>query len=156
MPAILQFFLLLWLLERTQPIRNPKHIKDHQSESLKLYIISYHIMLCYIYYTLQLKVDSRGTCIHIFLGCIIETGLTLKDIGKILPHRMGHEHILISKWIWMIWMSGTEIQQSAKYVHNWWDVLYINSMPLGPTWISNHMSSKMWNEITYPFPNFNG
>ena len=25
-----------------------------------------------------------------------------------------------------------------------------------PSWISNHMSSKVWGEITYPFPNFNG
>ena len=24
-----------------------------------------------------------------------------------------------------------------------------------PAWISNHMTSEMWNEITYPFPNFN-
>ena len=23
-------------------------------------------------------------------------------------------------------------------------------------WSSNHMPSKMWDEITYPFPNFNG
>ena len=25
-----------------------------------------------------------------------------------------------------------------------------------PVWISNNMPSKLWNEITYPFPNFNG
>ena len=25
-----------------------------------------------------------------------------------------------------------------------------------PTWISNHMPCKVWNEITDPFPNFNG
>ena len=25
-----------------------------------------------------------------------------------------------------------------------------------PAWISNHMPSKMWIVITYPFPNFNG
>ena len=25
-----------------------------------------------------------------------------------------------------------------------------------PAWISNHMPSKVWYEITYPFPNFNG
>ena len=25
-----------------------------------------------------------------------------------------------------------------------------------PIWISNHVSSKVWDEITYPFPNFNG
>ena len=25
-----------------------------------------------------------------------------------------------------------------------------------PTWISNYIHHKVWNEITYPFPNFNG
>ena len=25
-----------------------------------------------------------------------------------------------------------------------------------PVWISIRMSNKLWNEITYPFPNFNG
>ena len=24
-----------------------------------------------------------------------------------------------------------------------------------PAWISNHKPSKVWDEITYPFPNFN-
>ena len=28
-------------------------------------------------------------------------------------------------------------------------------MPLLLTWISNHMPSKVWDEIAYPFPNFN-
>ena len=28
--------------------------------------------------------------------------------------------------------------------------------PLIPAWISNHMPSKVWDEITYPFLNFNG
>ena len=28
-------------------------------------------------------------------------------------------------------------------------------LTLIPAWISNHMPSKMWDEITYPFPNFN-
>ena len=27
---------------------------------------------------------------------------------------------------------------------------------LFPAWISNRMLSKVWDEITYPFPNFNG
>ena len=25
-----------------------------------------------------------------------------------------------------------------------------------PAWISNYIHYKVWNEITYPFPNFNG
>ena len=24
-----------------------------------------------------------------------------------------------------------------------------------PAWVSNHMPNKLWDEITYPFPNFN-
>ena len=29
-------------------------------------------------------------------------------------------------------------------------------LTLIPVWISNHLSDKMWDEITYPFLNFNG
>ena len=29
-------------------------------------------------------------------------------------------------------------------------------MTLIPAWISNHVSGKVWDEITFPFPNFNG
>ena len=31
-----------------------------------------------------------------------------------------------------------------------------HGLTLIPTWISNHMSGKVWDEITYPFLNFNG
>ena len=34
-----------------------------------------------------------------------------------------------------------------------WESDYI---PVAPTWISNHTLSKVWEEITYPFLNFNG
>ena len=33
---------------------------------------------------------------------------------------------------------------------------YHHGLTLFPPWVSNHLSSKMWDEITYPFPNFNG
>ena len=36
------------------------------------------------------------------------------------------------------------------------DLGYWHGLTLIPVWISNHMPSKMWDEITYPFPNFNG
>ena len=32
----------------------------------------------------------------------------------------------------------------------------INTGALLLRWISNHMPNNMWDEITYPFPNFNG
>ena len=37
-----------------------------------------------------------------------------------------------------------------------WGPFYKHGLTLIPAWISNHMSSKVWDEITYPFPNFNG
>ena len=33
---------------------------------------------------------------------------------------------------------------------------YYYGLTLIPAWISNHMHNKVWDEITYPFPNFNG
>ena len=35
------------------------------------------------------------------------------------------------------------------------DRLYKHGLALIPARISNHMSSKVWENITYPFPNFN-
>ena len=32
---------------------------------------------------------------------------------------------------------------------------YCHALTLIPAWISNHMARKVWDEITYPFPNFN-
>ena len=37
-----------------------------------------------------------------------------------------------------------------------WPLLLTGIQLLISAWISNHMSSKVWDEITYPFPNFNG
>ena len=36
-----------------------------------------------------------------------------------------------------------------------WTLLEVQNGSL-PAWISNYMPSKVWNEITYPFLNFNG
>ena len=37
-----------------------------------------------------------------------------------------------------------------------WGHFYKHGLTSIPTWMSNHMPSKDWDEITYPFPNFNG
>ena len=33
---------------------------------------------------------------------------------------------------------------------------YLHGLILIPAWISNHTPNKVWGEITYLFPNFNG
>ena len=37
-----------------------------------------------------------------------------------------------------------------------WDSYYWYDLTVIPAWISNHRPGKVWDEITYPFPNFNG
>ena len=58
-----------------------------------------------------------------------------------LPHRLLGSDTIASvpvKQPWRIWMN-----KSYK-------------SPFITTWMSNHMSIKVWDEITYPFLNFNG
>ena len=37
-----------------------------------------------------------------------------------------------------------------------WAPFYWHGLTLIPAWISNHLPGKVWDEITYPFLNFNG
>ena len=37
-----------------------------------------------------------------------------------------------------------------------WGPFYQHGLTLIPIWISNYIQYKVWDEITYPFPNFNG
>ena len=45
-------------------------------------------------------------------------------------------------------------------IHIWnieaWALLYKYGLTLNPSWMCNHVPSKLWDEITYRFPNFNG
>ena len=54
------------------------------------------------------------------------------------------------KW-WRIYMVDCEF-----YLLSSSGPFYSHGLTLIPAWISNHMPSKMWDEIIYPFLNFNG
>ena len=70
------------------------------------------------------------------------------------------------------WIPRTKDQQRGKCFHlmtsSWTDCVLnyceetdrdpfkSNGLTWFPAWKNNYMPSKMWNEITYPFPNFNG
>ena len=65
-----------------------------------------------------------------------------------------------TRWAWMMYgIHMGNITQSISYIK----VMCIEQGPLLLTWIilisawiSNHMPSKVWDEITFPFLNFNG
>ena len=44
----------------------------------------------------------------------------------------------------------------VSVILNDWDIFYYHGLTLIPAWISNYMSGKVWDEITYPFLNLNG
>ena len=41
-------------------------------------------------------------------------------------------------------------------IFNTWDPFYQHWLTKIPAWISDHMPSEVWDDITYLFPNFNG
>ena len=45
---------------------------------------------------------------------------------------------------------------SAVLLGSWIEMSNLLVVTLIPAWISNHMPSKVWDEITYPFLNFSG
>ena len=71
------------------------------------------------------------------------------DIGDTLPQLVQHTVIQDSKHTTWYFICLT----SSGSDHG---PLYHHELTLTPAWLSNHANSKVWNEITYPFPNFNG
>ena len=57
--------------------------------------------------------------------------------------------------IWWFFLDVT-FQDTHWYQRHWLQGYYGPFYSHGLTWISNYMSSKACDEITYPFPNFNG
>ena len=49
-----------------------------------------------------------------------------------------------------------QVNKNYIIVHHSWGTFYQHSLTLIPACISNHLSGKVWDEITYPFLNFNG
>ena len=53
------------------------------------------------------------------------------------------------------WADAPWEHQVNLYVSNR-GLFYLHGLTLIPAWISNHLPRKVWDEITYPFLNFNG
>ena len=51
--------------------------------------------------------------------------------------------------------AGSGLQRSGGSLNSC-GPFYLHGLTLIPAWISNHMPSEVWDEISYPFLNFNG
>ena len=67
-----------------------------------------------------------------------------------------HKHAALEgdglNWYWQ----DTEFDFLTRHVPNWCDLFYKHRLTLIPAWINNHINYKVWDKITYPFPNFKG
>ena len=67
----------------------------------------------------------------------------------------------LSKQLWGWWFE-TASRSLWRHCDEFWKLghhqgpLLRTWMNFNPAWMNNHMLSKVWDEITYPFPNFNG
>ena len=58
--------------------------------------------------------------------------------------------------------TGTHVETISRWplvpvgILNARDIFYKHGLTLIPSWIINYIHYNMWDEITYPFPNFNG
>ena len=59
-----------------------------------------------------------------------------------VPYPVGARWWATLTWMWALFICRTPPR--------------VARLTLIPAWISNYMHYKMWDEITYPFPNFNG
>ena len=50
--------------------------------------------------------------------------------------------------------SASHFMTSLKILCNTWGPFFSDGSTLIPAWKSNHIHYKVWEEITYPFPNF--
>ena len=48
------------------------------------------------------------------------------------------------------------IPHSFYFVFTRWGPFHQRGLTLIPAWITDHIHYKVWDEIAYPFPNFNG
>ena len=55
-----------------------------------------------------------------------------------------------------LWLSKARCGVTLHYVcaEHPWHASYLHGLILIPAWISNYIDYKLWDDITYPFPNF--
>ena len=66
--------------------------------------------------------------------------------------QMRHIDLLNKTWLDNLWW----IMEMLFLGESMWGPCFKHGLTLNPAWISNYNGSKVWDEISYPFPNFNG
>ena len=84
-----------------------------------------------------------------------QNGLILQNVFSHVAWTKNAACVLLQIYSCVFYM--TCFTTSHIFPHkNYRGPVYIHGLTLILAWISNHLPSKVWDEITYPIPNFNG
>ena len=94
------------------------------------------------------KGQWRGALMFSLICVWINGWINNRDAGDLRRH-LAHYDVTVMKCQWKLLMQTT---QSTMWGHP----ISLITINFNPTWISNYIHNKVWDEITYPLPNFNG
>ena len=105
----------------------------------------------------------------VLFGISYKTIFRINLITSIIIIQTWYRHEHINPWSKRYWwidnlpvspnyslFHGCNMLQILHMSYNMFMLPCYHSLTLISAWISNHMSYTVWDEITYPFPNFNG
>ena len=114
----------------------------------------------------MVQINQTSVIFVVYWLCVKATTsnvIVFGECGKLPPSMYWHAHVLC----YLHRLKKAATSEDLKSVFNTlydlkiqvsrtWAPYYLHVLTLIPAWISNHTPSKVWDEITYPFLNFNG
>ena len=111
-----------------------------------IYDLSLSLQCCMWYHDIQDPVMLAPNCNLENINHVIRA---LHDIEMTVKPSIHLQHVCLA------FTSSAAIRPTSITPYNRGS-LYKHGLTLIPVWISNYIHHKVWDEITYPFPNFNG
>ena len=101
-----------------------------------------------------IAVVLRAKCLHNLLLCFQATAVRIYHH----PHMVGPEGAGLLLTLAVTFMPEWRLGWRASKLYSWWDLwpLLLTWLTVISAWINDLTSSKVVDEITYTFPNFNG
>ena len=107
---------------------------------------------------LQIIDPLRGVGWHTYNMCITWLAVILQHIVTVflIPVRHDYFQITTKHFRNLLVPDNHKVYQYISLSIDFRGPLYQHGLTLIPAWISTHMPSEVWDEMTYPFPDLNG
>ena len=152
-PALVH--IMAWCRPGDKPLSEPiivsllTHICITRPQWVNIYFQKWHCNMCLHMVGLSYSVSTGG---HDAKSSYLHVTDTIQDLQA--PHHDPlNVHQIINMFQWSL--HHFFYPMNPRSSSDCSGPFYQHDLTLTPAWISNHIHYKMWDEITYPFPNFN-